>query len=427
MKRSVLLYGVLALAVVASLAWLLWPRSSPALQASLVAQAAPADVSGFARAEGPREIMFPADRGPHDEYQTEWWYYTGNLTAETGEHFGFQLTFFRRALIPPDQRSPRDSAWGTDQVYMAHFALTDVNGGKHYSFERLARGAAGVAGAQADPYRVWLEDWEVAELAPTSGIEAVRQPPLGLAGLSGQTTQPAEASTPAEASDDAPWRPSPARLRAAADDIALDLTLSDLKPPALQGDRGYSRKGPEPGNASYYVSRTRIAAEGTVTVGGKTFAVTGLSWMDQEWSTSALGPEQVGWDWFSIQLDDNTELMVFQLRRADGSVDAFSSGTLIAADGTTRTLGPNDFTLTPTATWRSPRTGGVYPAAWVLTVPAADLRLEVTPWLADQEMQVSYTYWEGAVRVTGVSAGKTVAGNGYVELTGYAGSMQGEF
>lgn len=400
MTRRTYLYAILLLAAIAALAWLAWPRGRAPLAARVTAAAAAADVSGFARAEGPREIVFPEDRGPHDDFQTEWWYYTGNLTAETGEHFGFQLTFFRRALVPPDQRAARASAWGTDQVYMAHFALTDVSGGKHYSFERLARGAAGVAGAQATPYRVWLEDWEVAEMLP-----AAEDRGMG----------------------------NPARLRAAALDpnlhlnLSLDLTLSDLKSPVLQGDRGYSRKGPEPGNASYYVSRTRIATEGTVTVGDKTYAVLGLSWMDQEWSTSALGAEQVGWDWFSIQLDDGSELMAFQLRRADGSVDAFSSGTLIAADGATRQLGPGDFTITPTGTWRSPRTGGNYPSGWLLTVPAADLRLEITPWLADQEMQVSYTYWEGAVRVSGTSAGRPVKGNGYVELTGYAGSMQGEF
>lgn len=453
MTRRTYLYAILLLTAVAALAWLAWPKGRAPLAARVTAAAAAADVSRFARAEGPREIVFPEDRGPHDDFQTEWWYYTGNLTAETGEHFGFQLTFFRRALAPPDERAPRASAWGTDQVYMAHFALTDVNGGKHYSFERLARGAAGVAGAQAAPYRVWLEDWEVAEIVSTSGIEALaghsgqrdqpakasspeQIPQSGievLAGISGQRDQPAEASSPGDSVNDSAWRPQPARLRAAALDpnlnlnLSLDLTLSDLKSPVLQGDRGYSRKGPEPGNASYYVSRTRIAAEGTVTVGDKTYAISGLSWMDQEWSTSALGAEQVGWDWFSIQLDDGSELMAFQLRRADGSVDAFSSGTLIAADGATRQLGPGDFTITPTGTWRSPRTGGVYPAGWLLTVPAADLRLEITPWLADQEMQVSYTYWEGAVRVSGTSAGRPVEGNGYVELTGYAGSMQGEF
>jgi predicted secreted hydrolase len=386
--------------VIGILVWVFWPKAPQPLRASLVAEAAPADTSGFARAEGPalsgvegpRGLAFPADHGPHDDFQTEWWYYTGNLTAETGEHFGYQLTFFRRALTPPDQRSARDSAWGVDQVYMAHLALTDVSGGKHYSFEKLARGAAGLAGAQAEPFRVWLEDWSVAG--------------------------PSTAQT---------------RLRAAAQDptsglnLSLDLNLADLKGPTLNGDRGYSRKGPEPGNASYYVSLPRLATAGTVTVNGKPFAVDGLSWMDHEWSTSALGAEQAGWDWFSIQLDGNTELMLFQLRRADGSVDGFSSGTLIAADGSTRMLGPGDFSIEVTDRWRSPRTGADYPAGWTLFVPSTDLRLTLTPWLADQEMDVSYAYWEGAVKVDGTRNGQRVAGDGYVELTGYAGSMQGQF
>jgi predicted secreted hydrolase len=381
-----------ALIVAGLLVWLLWPKAPEPLRANLVAAAASADVSGFARAEGPQPQVFPADHGPHNDFQTEWWYYTGNLTAETGEHFGYQLTFFRRALTPPDQRSARDTAWAADQVYMAHLALTDVSGGKHYSFEKLARGAAGLAGAQAEPFRVWLEDWSVA-------------------GSSARQT----------------------RLRAAAKDpasgldLSLDLNLADLKGPILQGDRGYSRKGPEPGNASYYVSLPRIATEGKVTVGGKAFAVDGLSWMDHEWSTSALGAAQAGWDWFSIQLDDNTELMLFRLRRADGSADGFSSGTLIAADGSTRTLGPGDFSIEVTDRWRSPRTGGEYPAGWLVTVPSADLRLTISPWLADQEMDVSQKYWEGAVKAEGMRNGQRVAGNGYVELTGYAGSMQGQF
>ena len=394
-RTRYLLLGVAVLAA-ALLGRQLWPKAQTPLRASLVAQAAPAGADGFARAEGPRPFVFPADRGPHNDYQTEWWYYTGNLTAASGEHFGYQLTFFRRALTPPGQRAERASAWGTDQVYMAHFAVTDVAGNQHYSFERLARGAGGVAGAQAEPYRVWLDDWVVAEAA--------------------------EKSVPGD-----PGVAGPARLRAAAGELALDLVLADLKPPVLQGDQGYSRKGPEPGNASYYVSRTRIATEGTVTAAGKTYSVSGLSWMDQEWSTSALGAAQVGWDWFSIQLDNGAELMVFQLRRADGSVDAFSSGTLIAAEGTTRQLGPNDFSIQPAGQWRSPRTGGVYPAEWTVSVPEADLRLTIAPWLADQEMQVSYSYWEGAVRVTGTSGGQAIQGNGYVELTGYAESLQNKF
>ncbi len=176
----------------------------------------------------------------------------------------------------------------------------------------------------------------------------------------------------------------------------------------LQGDRGYSQKGPEPGNASYYYSLTRMPTTGSVTVDGKTYTVSGQSWMDHEYSTSALGPEQTGWDWFSIQLDNNTELMVFQLRRADGSVDAFSSGTFVAADGSTTRLGPDDFKIDPTGRWRSPRTGGEYPSGWRVTVPRLDLSLDVQPLIADQEMQVSYVYWEGAVGVTGSAGGQPV-------------------
>lgn len=382
-----LLAGLAAAAFIAG-GWLLRPKAAAPLRASLVAAAQPAETAGFARADGPAALTFPADHGPHDDFQTEWWYYTGNLAAETGERFGFQLTFFRRALLPPAERPPRTSAWAAEQVYMAHFALTDVAGREHRSFEKLARGAAGLAGAQATPYRVWLEDWSVAQEAGPDG---------------------------------------PTVLAAAAEEIALKLTLVSEKPPALQGDRGYSRKGPEPGNASYYYSLTRIAAEGALTVRGRTFRVAGLAWMDHEFSTSALGPQQVGWDWFSLQLDDRTELMVFQLRRADGSVDAFSSGALIAADGATRTLGPQDFTIAAEGEWRSPHDGAVYPAAWSITVPSAGLRLEATPLLADQEMAVSYRYWEGAVRVTGTRAAQPLSGYGYVELTGYAQSMQGEF
>ena len=362
--------------------WLLWPKTPQPLRARLVAEAAPADTMGFSRAEGPVPLAFPADHGPHDDFQTEWWYYTGNLKAETGEHFGYQLTFFRRALAPPDQRTRRDSVWAADQVYMAHLALTDVSGGKHYSFEKLARGAAGLAGAQAEPFRVWLEDWSVAA-ADGAG--------RGLKSTS-DTAKSAEADWGAG---------GPVRLRAAAHDpasghsLSLDLNLADRKGPILQGDQGYSRKGPEPGNASYYVSQPRITTVGTVTVGREVFTVDGLSWMDHEWSTSALGADQVGWDWFSIQLDGNTELMLFQLRRADGRVDAFSSGTLIAADGSTRQLGPGDFSIQSNGRWRSPRTGGEYPAAWRVTVPSADLVLSISPWLADQEMDVSQKYWEG--------------------------------
>ncbi len=349
---------------------------------------APEEAAGFTRADGSRVLTFPADYGPHPDYQTEWWYYTGNLETAEGRRFGYQLTFFRRGLLPPAQQPERSSAWAIEQVYMAHFALTDVADGQHHAFERFSRGAAGLAGAEAAPYRVWLEDWRVEE------IEA---------------------------------EPDIVRLRAAQDGLALDLRLTDRKGPILHGDGGYSQKGPDPGAASYYYSQTRLATEGTVRLEGAVYPVTGLSWKDHEFSTSALGAEQVGWDWFALQLDDGSELMLFQIRRADGSLDPFSSGSYVLPDGTARPLARADFSIAPAETWRSPHTGATYPARWRLEVPALALTLDVTPCLADQELRVSYVYWEGAVRVSGARDGVAVQGQGYVELTGYAGSMQGQF
>jgi predicted secreted hydrolase/threonine/homoserine/homoserine lactone efflux protein len=358
--------------------------NGPQAQTSLVALAD--DVTGFARAEEPRTFDFPTDYGPHLNYQTEWWYYTGNLESADGRHFGYQLTFFRRGLVPQAERQERASDWAADQVYMAHLALTDVAGGQHRAFERFSRGAAGLAGAAATPYHVWLEDWSVEEVE----LDVVR-------------------------------------LRAAQDDLAIDLLLTDRKGPILQGDGGYSQKGPEPGNASYYYSQTRLDSSGTVNVGDVRYQVEGSSWMDHEFSTSALAPDQVGWDWFALQLDDGSELMVFQIRKADGSPNAFSRGTLIALDGSTRRLSSSDFKIVVSDTWRSPRSGAAYPARWVVMVPAVDLMLEIEPYLADQELNVSYDYWEGAVRVRGEQTGSTISGSGYVEMTGYTGSMQGQF
>ncbi len=370
----------------AVLAWALWPRDPGTPQASLVAAAVPASSAGYAHATPGRSLVFPADYGPHDDFQTEWWYYTGNLTAADGRHFGYQLTFFRRALQPPAQRVARSSAWATDQVYLADFALTDVAGNRHDVFERLERGAAGLAGAQASPYHVWLDDWSVTE------------------GQDGQVL-----------------------LRAAAGDVAVELNLRDLKAPVLQGDQGYSRKGSDPGNASCYYSLTRLATHGTVTARGQTLTVDGLSWMDHEFSTSALEPGIVGWDWFSLQLDDGRELMLYGLRQAGGRLGTFSSGTLVDPDGSTRSLGTQEFSFQATGQWRSPHTGATYPAGWTLQVPSADLQLTISPYLADQEMNVSFAYWEGAVHVSGRSAGRPVSGDGYVELTGYSGSLGGRF
>jgi predicted secreted hydrolase len=345
-----------------------------------------AKISGYQRASGPIPMTFPEDFGPHPGYQTEWWYYTGNLDAPDGRHFGYQLTFFRRALLPPDLIPERASDLAAGQVYMAHFAITDVGGNKHYAFENLGRGAGGIAGAQADPYQVWLEDWRVEEIGPGEY-----------------------------------------RLVASQDGVKLDLQMKDQKGPILHGVEGYSQKGADPGNASYYYSQTRLATEGTISIANQEYDVTGLSWKDHEYSTSALSPGQVGWDWFSIQLDNQQELMLFQIRNEDGSIDPYSSGTLIMPNGDTIHLEKDEFEIEVKEHWKSPYSGATYPSAWLIQVPSQDISLEIVPHLNDQEMKLAYTYWEGAVRVSGEQGGEIVTGNGYAELTGYAGSMSGEF
>jgi predicted secreted hydrolase len=384
--------GIIILFGMAALGSLVIQGQEAPVQAELVrgpegrAGEAEQGAEGYARAEGPQPLRFPEDHGAHPDFQTEWWYYTGNLESGDGRHFGYQLTFFRRALLPPDDRPARASHWATNQVYLAHFTLTDVAGERFQAFERYARGAAGLAGAQSPPFRVWLRDWSVEQVEP---------------GLY--------------------------RLRAAQEGVQLDLLLADTKGPVLQGERGYSRKGPEPGNASFYISQTRLETDGTVQTPAGSSRVSGLSWMDHEFSTSALSAGQVGWDWFALQLDNGYELMVFHLRREDGQVDPFSSGTLIAPDGSTQALSRDDFTIETLARWQSPHTGADYPAGWRVSIPAAGLDLAIEPYLADQELNVSYSYWEGAVRIQGEQAGQAVSGNGYVELTGYAGSITGEF
>ena len=362
-------------------------------------QAMAANTSGYQRALAPEPLNFPQDFGPHPDFQTEWWYYTGNLDAKTGEHFGYQLTFFRRALLPADEIPSRASDWATSQVYMAHFALTDVAGNRYQAVERLSRGAAGLAGAQSEPFQVWLQDWQVM----ATGADNYK--------LQAQ----------ANGSDGLPF--------------AVDLALTDLTGPILQGDQGFSQKGPEPGQASFYFSQPRLETSGSVQVGNRRYEVVGYSWMDHEYSTSALSLQQIGWDWFAIQFNlaqtgqapQMYELMVFQIRRADGSIDPFSSGTLIDPDGNTQPLNSDQFQIEVTDQWESPHSGAIYPAGWSVQVPNARLNLTISPYLADQELNVSYAYWEGAVKINGSIRGQTVVGNGYVELTGYSGSMGGEF
>jgi predicted secreted hydrolase len=384
------LIGLVGVVILAAVVWgaNASSRVEGAPEASLLPLLSEEDTAGFARANNPDAIRFPRDLGPHEAYQTEWWYYTGNLETDQGRRFGYQLTFFRRSLTPPgaDPAHTGDaaSAWRTNQVYLAHFTLSDVDGGAFYFDEQFARGAAGLAGAQADPYRVWVQAWEAVDVG------------------SGEV-----------------------RLSAETEAVALDIVLTQTLPPVLHGDGGLSAKGAEPGNASYYYSIVQQQTAGIVRVGAERYTVTGLSWKDHEYSTSALEPGAVGWDWFSLQFDNGGALMFFQIRRDDGSLQAESSGSLIQPDGTVVPISLSGWELEVTDTWTSPETGAVYPAAWRLQLPECDLELTGRALLPDQELRVSTVYWEGAVEFSGTWAGQPVSARGYIELTGYYETMEG--
>ncbi len=343
------------------------------------------DISGFERAIEPWAWQFPRDYGAHPEFQTEWWYYTGNVATEDGQRFGYQFTIFRRAILPNMEAS--DSEWRSDQIYLAHFTVSDITGEQFYQAERFSREGAGLAGATADPrYRVWLEDWQVIAL-----------------------------------NDDATLT----QITADAGEFAVMMNLQQVKPPALQGDNGLSAKSETPGNASYYYSLSRLLTEGTIRVGAETFTISGTTWMDHEFSTSALDTDAQGWDWFGLILDNNAELMLGQIRLSEGGTPYFG-GLFVREDGSTVYLDAKTFTITSTGTWTSPHSGAVYPSGWEITVNVPDgetLRLTLTPLLPDQELYTGVTaYWEGAVQITG-----DVTGYGYAELTGYASAMSGRF
>lgn len=327
---------------------------------------------------------FPRDHGSHPIYRTEWWYYTGHLHSKNGRSFGFELTFFRRG-IPPDDIKTLPSKWSVKDLYLAHFAVTDITGKRFHFSEKLSREGLGKAGADESRLLVWIDDWR------------------------------AEAST----------EPSASHTLVARDEThTLALTLQPTKPLVTHGAAGISRKGKDVGQASHYYSFTRLATSGKLTINGESFEVTGTSWMDHEFGSAELGTDQVGWDWFSIQFEDDTELMLYRMRRKDGSSDLASSGTAVSPDGRTRHLEVTDFEIESTETWTSSESKATYPSRWRLKFPSLDLVLDVAPLLADQELRTSRStrvaYWEGAVAVTGTKQGRPVKGQGYVELTGYA-------
>jgi predicted secreted hydrolase len=325
------------------------------------------------------QYSFPRDNFNHPDFQTEWWYYTGNVKSATGHTFGFQMTFFRQAV----DRSPKtDSPWALSDLYLAHLALSDIDNQLFYHRERLNRQGPGIAGIDADTGRIWNGNWQ---------------------------------ST---------WHGNHQTLEAIADTFTVRLVLDALKPPVINGLNGISQKANGIGHASHYISITRLATSGKIEINGSVFAVQGTAWMDHEFFTQQLDPDQIGWDWISLQLDDNTEVMLFRLRKKDGSVDPYSSGTYVGAHGESTHLSKSDFVLEPLADkWASPISGASYPIHWHIKISPLGLDLDVTTPLASQEMsstnRLSPTYWEGAIRFAGTHGGSPAAGVGYLEMTGY--------
>jgi predicted secreted hydrolase len=330
-------------------------------------------LDGFARAEVPRKFEFPADHGAHPAYRSEWWYLTLVLADASGADLGIQFTLFRQSLTPVDT-SP-SNRWQSNQVYLAHFAVTDAASGAHRADERFARGHPNLAGVRAAPFALWLEDWRLEEIGDV-------------------------------------WR---LRAQMAETRVEIDLDMDvRIYPQGLADELGLSRKGP--GQASYYYSMPGIPAVGQVWIDGEPRTVSGLGWLDREWSTSLLSEGQVGWDWFALQLDDGRRLMAFQLRRRDGRQDDYDQGLLVGAGGTARHLRAGDFSLIPRRYWRD-GTGTDWPVAWQVAV--GDEVWVVEAVLDDQRMETSVHYWEGMVAVRD-DQGRRV-GRGYLELTGYDG------
>jgi predicted secreted hydrolase len=355
------------------------------LSATTLVESSAVNTAGFARAVDPYEWSFPRDFGAHPEFQTEWWYYTGNLADSEGRRFGFQFTIFRRAMTP--QPAESDSEWRTNQLYLAHFTVSDIASQQFYHDERFSRGSTGLAGAEAAPlYRVWVEDWEILAQDEMANLVSIR---------------------------------------AESEQFAIDLNVEQVKPPALQGDGGLSSKSSEAGNASYYYSLSRLLTTGTITLNGEVFSVEGVTWKDHEFSTSALGQGAQGWDWFGLIFDNNTEMMIGQIRLTDGGTEPAFGGMMIYEDGSTEYLPSSQFTITPTGTWVSPHTGAEYPSGWQMQVETSrgTLAFEVIPLQPDQELaDTEPSYWEGAVRIEG-----DVTGYGYAELTGYTDTMENRF
>jgi predicted secreted hydrolase len=355
------------------------PRAPPAPRLEAVLGSDGAD--DYTHARAPHRFEFPVDHGPHSDFRHEWWYFTGHLDAQTGQRFGFELTFFRLALLAPSQPiSGGESRWRTKQLYAAHFAITDLERRAFHSTGRFARDALGLAGAGGVPLRIWLDDWTL--------------------------TVPDDSRQP--------WT-----LRAHEAPYRLELELRPDREPVLNGDAGLSHKSASSPAASYYYSIPRLTVRGTLGRDADSLKVTGTAWLDREWGSDGLAPDEPGWDWFALQLDDGSSVMFYSLRRTDRVRDPASAGTYVDASGVAHALRDQDVQVSVHGQWQSPR-GGVYPAKWRLQVPSLGLELQLHPLLADQELDTTPRYWEGAVDVIGTRSGAALRGRGYVELTGYA-------
>jgi predicted secreted hydrolase len=344
-----------------------------------VSTTASAGTQEFERAVPGKTFSFPQDHYSHPEFQTEWWYYTGHVKSRDGESFGYQLTFFRTGLR---RNQLGKSTWALHTVYFAHFALTDETR-KTFTFrEKISRGALGQAGAARDRLEVWVDDWSL----KGEGMDHV--------------------------------------LEARDASMAIRFRLSPLKRPVVNGLNGVSQKAEGEGYASHYYSITRMKTEGELIRAGKKMTVEGISWMDHEFGSNQLREYQVGWDWFSLQLENGIDLMLYVIRHEDGKPDPYSSGTLVFSDGSAQHLPLAEFTIHALETWNSRKSSGRYPSKWRIQVPESDISLTVTPTVSDQELVTQQTtrvtYWEGSARVEGTYKGRPVTGMGYVELTGYA-------
>ena len=381
MSRMIPFWPWLVILLALLVALLYRPGSEQALQPSgqqTLGGVLGGEAGDFARAIEPREFHFPHDHGPHPAFRNEWWYITGHLRDDQGQRVTLMLTFFRFGLSP----EPETLDWRSSQVYMAHFAVLDEASDRHLHGERLQRAALGLAGAQRAPYRVWLQDWSLA------GDEQDL---------------------------------FPATLQLSDGPLEISLKLNPAKPPVLQGEQGLSQKSAEPGNASYYYAYTRLKAEGRITLDGQARDLAGEAWMDREFGTSALAEDQAGWDWFSLQLSNGHELMIYQMRRHDGSIDPYSHGAWIDADGNKQHLPANSYRVENLDYWQAPDGRARYPARWRIQLQQPDLQVELAPLRADQEMRnTRFRYYEGAIDGHGRMNGESVTVQGFVEMTGHA-------